>query len=339
MSFTAAFIGFSAITAATGLGSGIKAGVDINKAKNINRSATEKVEEAAEKLEFQRKACGKVLDRLGEEKLFILNSSIAQFLDAFQQIKNVNLTETETLLEIKEIKIDQKTFDDLGEMREFATAVAGGVLAGGVGGAMTAFGAYGAASTFATASTGTAISTLSGAAASNATLAFFGGGSVAAGGLGVGGGTVILGGLVAGPALLVMGAFALNRADKKLEEAYTNQAEAREITAQLDAASFQCEAIRRRTYVVYNLLARLDAYFLPLVYKLQEVVVKEGTDYSLYSDEAKRIVAAAAGSAGTIKAVLDTALLTEEGTLTEESKALAETTLKPKKVKIKLKKK
>ena len=73
------------------------------------------------------------------------------------------------------------------------------------GGSLAAFGAYSAATTFATASTGTAIASLSGAAASNATLAFFGGGSLAAGGLGMAGGAAVLGGLVAGPALLVMG--------------------------------------------------------------------------------------------------------------------------------------
>ena len=46
-----------------------------------------------------------------------------------------------------------------------------------------------------TASTGTAISTLSGAAATKATLAWLGGGALAAGGLGVAGGTVVLGGV------------------------------------------------------------------------------------------------------------------------------------------------
>ena len=52
-----------------------------------------------------------------------------------------------------------------------------------------------------TASTGTAISTLSGAAATKATLAWLGGGTLAAGGLGVAGGAVVLGVLCAGGAL------------------------------------------------------------------------------------------------------------------------------------------
>lgn len=52
-----------------------------------------------------------------------------------------------------------------------------------------------------TASSGTAISTLSGASATSATIAWFGGGALAAGGLGVAGGAVVLG------AICVCGAY------------------------------------------------------------------------------------------------------------------------------------
>ena len=65
----------------------------------------------------------------------------------------------------------------------------------GVGaGAALSTGAMSLVATFGTASTGTAISSLSGAAATNATLAWFGGGSIAAGGGGVAMGTVVLSG-------------------------------------------------------------------------------------------------------------------------------------------------
>jgi hypothetical protein len=66
-------------------------------------------------------------------------------------------------------------------------------------GTAAGIGAWGLASTFGTASTGTAIYGLSGAAASHATLAWFGGGALAAGGSGMAGGIVVLGGLVALP--------------------------------------------------------------------------------------------------------------------------------------------
>lgn len=57
-----------------------------------------------------------------------------------------------------------------------------------------------AVASFGTASTGTAISTLSGAAATKATLAWLGGGALAAGGLGVAGGVVVLGAIGVGGA-------------------------------------------------------------------------------------------------------------------------------------------
>src|SRR5262249_3366345 len=78
-----------------------------------------------------------------------------------------------------------------------------GVARSAAAGVMTAAGAYGLVGLLGTASTGTAISTLSGVAASNATLAWLGGGALAAGGGGVALGTLVLGGLVAGPAILV----------------------------------------------------------------------------------------------------------------------------------------
>ena len=66
-----------------------------------------------------------------------------------------------------------------------ALDVLGGVATSAVSGALTAAGIYGLVSTLATASTGTAIATLSGIAAQNATLAWLGGGALAAGGGGV----------------------------------------------------------------------------------------------------------------------------------------------------------
>ena len=69
----------------------------------------------------------------------------------------------------------------------------------------------------------------------------------------------------------------------------------------------------------YNLLATLDAMFLPQVWKMQDIVRDEGTDYRAYKPESKRAIAAVAATACSIKAVLDTAILTEEGKLTEAS--------------------
>lgn len=318
------FIGIAAATGAAGIGGVTKAGVDGSKAKELNKDANELMKESAQILEKQRIACGKSLEKLGAEKIFILNNSIAEFLESFKKVKNVELTDSYGLDETKKLHIDEKTFTELGEMSMFASSMIGGAAAGTASGAITAFGAYGAASAFATASTGTAISTLSGVAASNATLAFFGGGSIAAGGLGVAGGMAVLGGLVAGPALLIMGGVLGIKAGKDLEKAKENKIKAEEASAQFNAAAYQCETIRRRTYMFYNLLARLDSYFMPLIYKMEDIIASEGTNYKEYTTDSKKVIASAASMAGSIKAVLDTPLLTDEGELTEESEKMIE---------------
>lgn len=313
------FIGFAAATGGLGIGKTIKAGVDASTANKINKSAQELVDESTKNLDKQRFACGNSLQKLGEEKLFVLNSSITEFLDTFTKIKNVDFRESEGLEELKNFHIDEKYFAEMRTMVNFAGSIAGGAVAGTASGALVALGAYGAAQTLAVASTGTAIASLSGAVATNATLAFFGGGSLAAGGLGMAGGTMVLGGLVAGPAFMVMGFVAGAAAKKNLEKAYTNRDEAIQIYEQLGAAALQCQAIRRRTYMYYNLLARLDTYFLPLIYKMEDILENEGNDYRAYSKDSKKVIASCASVAVTIKSLLDTPILTEEGYLTEES--------------------
>jgi hypothetical protein len=316
------FIGAAVATGAVGGTKTIKAVSDNSKAGQINQIANQSIENARDELDRQRREVGAALESLGKEKLTILNRNVTDFVTTFEKIKNVDFQSSIGLEELKNLHIDQNTFQELKELGNFALGVAGGAAAGAVGGALTAMGAYSAAMTFASASTGTAISALSGAAATNATLAFFGGGSLASGGLGMAGGMYVLGGLVAGPALMVMGMITEAKSKEKLENALSNKAQADEVVESLNAASVQCSAIRRRTYMFYNLLANLDALFLPQVWKMQDIVENEGTDYRAYTLESKKAIAAAASTACTIKAVLDTPILTAEGAVTDESEAV-----------------
>lgn len=318
------FIGVAAATGITGAGKTVKAVVDNTNANKINTQANEGVDKAKNNLELQRTAVANALEQLGSEKLHILTGSVTSFVNAFERIKNIEFTSSVGLDELNKLHIDKKDFEELKELGNFAMQIAGGATAGIAGGALTAIGAYGAAQTFACASTGTAIASLSGAAATNATLAFFGGGSLAAGGLGMAGGMMVLGGLVAGPALLVMGLITGAKSQEKLDAALANKAHADEIMEALDIASAHCSAIRRRTYMFYNLLAHLDTYFLPLVWQMEDIIEREGTDYRAYSAESKKVIMAAASNAGSIKAVLDIPILTDDGALTKESEQITE---------------
>ena len=319
------FIGIAAATGAVGAGKTVKAVNDNSNADKITKISNKEIDDAKKQLNVYRGQVEKSLENLGSEKVFILSQHVMEFFETFDKIKNMELSDSEGLEELKKLHIDKASFKELKDMGNIAVGLAGGAAAGVAAGALAALGAYGAAGALATASTGTAIATLSGAAATNATLAFFGGGSLAAGGLGMAGGTAVLGGLVAGPALMVMGFVVGAQADKKVQYALANKAEADKIVESLELASDKCRAIRRRTNMYYNLLAHLDSYFLPLIWEMEDVTKNEGFDYSVYKPESKKIIASALSSAGSIKVVLDTPILSKDGELTDKSAEIEET--------------
>jgi len=120
------------------------------------------------------------------------------------------------------------------------------------------------------AGTGTAIGALSGAAASDAALAWLGGGSLEIGGGGVALGGVVLGGVVLGVALLVVGLNVERQGEEALTQAHAVRAQANEriaacetligllgaVHTRIDELSDVCAALGAR---LRQTLARLDA--------------------------------------------------------------------------------
>lgn len=318
------FIGLGAGAAALGIGKSAKAVKDQKDAHDTNEYARDIVEGAKTDLEKARKASCDALTYLGEQKISILENGISPFIELFEQIHNVEITDSVGLNELSHFRVDKQSLGQLKEMQIMASSVAGGMASGAALGAVTAFGAYGAAMTFGAASTGTAIATLSGAAATNATLAFLGGGSLAAGGLGIAGGTAVLGGLVAGPALAVMGFVVGAKASANKEKAYSNLAEAKQFREESLTAQVACSGIRRRAEMFSRVLLKLSAAFDPLVYSLEKIIATTGTDYFAYSEEQQKTVAASMAMAGAIKSILDTPILTDDGSLTPQSLKAAE---------------
>ena len=309
----------AAVAGAIGIGKTVKAGIDIKKAKDVNNDANSLIKNASWKLRTYRLSSNDAIEKLGLRKIQVLDESINRFVKAFEQLRNVELSSSVNLQELDKFRVDKQSFTELKKMGEFATSFIGGVAGGSLGGALAAFGAWGAAGKFAEASTGALIANLSGAAATNATLAFFGGGSLAAGGLGVAGGTMVLGGVIAGPALAIMGFIVGAKASAEKERAYSNLAEVKKTVAEMDVATDMCIAIRKRCYLFMELLDRLSAMLNPLIDQMEAAIADHETDFSQFSQEQKNVVACAASLAGTVKAVIDTPILTEKGELTKES--------------------
>lgn len=320
------FIGIGAAAGAFGVGKSVKAGIDQKEANRTNERADDIIKDASKKIEVCRKNCGSAIDNLGKQKIKILDESIKPFITEFEKLNHVELSESKGLNELQKMVLDQKNFTELKELQSMATSMVGGLASGAMAGAITAFGAYGAAGALATASTGTAIASLSGAAATNATLAFFGGGSLAAGGLGMAGGTAVLGGLVAGPALAVLGMVVGAKASANLDRAYSNLSKAKEFREEMDAASSLCIGIRKRSAMFNRFLVTLNSIFEPLIYEMSEIISNKGTDYRAFSSAEKKVVAEAMAMAGAIKAILDTPILDDEGNLTQESDKIVEMT-------------
>lgn len=317
------FIGIGAGAAALGIGKSIKAGFDQKDANQTNERAQEIVKKATDEVNTSRKNSGDAITSLGQTKISILENSVKPFMVSFEKLHSVELSDSIGIDELQKFHIDKQAFDELKEMQEMASSIVGGVAGGAAIGAITAFGAYGGAMAFGAASTGTAIASLSGIAATNATLAFLGGGSLAIGGLGIAGGTAVLGGLVAGPALAVMGFIVGAKASANKDKAYSNLAQAKEFREEMETVKSACKGIRMRANMFERLILQLNALFAPLIYSLEQIISTSGTDYSLFTPEQKSTVAACLSLAGAIKAVLDTPILSEDGNLTPESEKIA----------------
>lgn len=125
---------------------------------------------------------------------------------------------------------------------------------GGLVGGTTAIGAWGLVSLIGSASTGTAISSLSGVAATNATLAWFGGGSLAAGGAGMAGGFWVLGGIVAAPIIF----FSTKSSYKKVGEVKDKKdeliKESRKLIILKAKALIQLEEVIKQEVTINNLI-------------------------------------------------------------------------------------
>ena len=312
----------SAAAAIYGLFKGGKAISDNNEADDVNSRARSLQENLTSYLKQARDKSNRALRRLGDKKLHVYEAPVRMFVTLFDMIKNIQLAESEGMDELGKFKIDKQNFGQLKEISALAESFAKGTLSGTIAGGAVAFGAYGAAGALATASTGTAIAGLSGAAATNATLAFFGGGSLAAGGLGVAGGMAVLGGVVAGPAMAIMGAVMGAKASENLDNAYSNLAKVKEAEAEVNAMVSACNGISRRADAFMRVLTRLELLSLPQIDTLANIIKTEGTDYSKYSVDAKKGIAALLSTIQAIKAILDTPLLTEKGALTPESEVV-----------------
>ena len=263
--------GLAAIAGAVGIGSGIYGVSKTMEANDTLNAAKKKHEKAVILFKEKNSEITALMDSIGKQEIEILKS-FSEFSDIIEKIqgrpvfKDIN----NSVLIVQ--NIDMQTLKDIAIGAESAVGLLSSVAAGVAGG----FAAAGATTTIATAigtaSTGTAISSLSGVALSDAVLACLGGGSLAVGGGGVALGSAVLGGLslgigllIAGPIFGLIGSNQCDSAKEAYEQAEKTEKEVNKILAYYTelttvASSFQSalsyveelykKEIKRLDYVV-----------------------------------------------------------------------------------------
>lgn len=318
-----------AATAAAGKGikDGVEAKKNMNEAEEVNEAASAVAKEAENFIAMAKDKSKGAIESLGREKIKILTTSINDFIVNFEKIKNINLKESEGIDELKNFDSSSENFKKLKEASFEAKEIAVNGLAAIGSGALLAYGTYsvvmsGLGGVIVTATTGTAIGTLSGAAAVNATLAWLGGGALSAGGFGMAGGMAVLGGLVVGPALAVGGAIFASKSRTALNDSYGNYDKAIAFKAQAKNIGLALKAVFIRANQITELLKNLDKHLVKYVDLMVKTLEEKGCDWNSYSTLEKQDIYKCVQVAQTIKAILDTSLLKENGELDDATEAL-----------------
>ena len=321
--------GAAAIAGVAGIGNAIGGMAKMKEANDTMKSADKRHKENIARFERMNKTTTEAMDRLGKAELEILDS-FKKFSNIFERIQNRPEFKTYTR---ENVRIPAYTGEELKQV-----SVGAGVLLGGLGGAAvgTAGGFAAAGATTAavmalgTASTGTAIASLSGVAATNATLAALGGGAIAAGGGGMALGTTILGATTLGVGLLVGGIIfnvTGNHLSDKADEAFAQMKKAEK---EINKICTYLEKLSTTEIRFERSLLTVNRIYERHLWRLEDLVVINGkTDWNEFTDAEKKMTENTVLLVGLlydmckVKLVLQTANQSEPNTVNERGVAWA----------------
>lgn len=240
--------------------------------------------------------------------LYIERSNAANELGYIEELVNsIANKPKEFEAEFEEINVKRKAFNDVCSFAErevtAARTAAGGAGAGLAAGAsvvtMGPTAAMWVATTFGTASTGTAISTLSGAAATNAALAWLGGGTLAAGGGGMSAGSAFLamagpiGWSIAGATLLTSIVLFANKRSKINKDK----------NAEIEAVKENTQKVKKIEAQIAEILRSTSKARAGLFADYQKCFAMAGSNYAEFSDDQKQQLGALVNNARTLSAL------------------------------------
>lgn len=299
---------------ASGVAAGAKGLNDMQKARKSMKRSEAKHADAVRHFEKKRSATQKRLETYGAQQLRVQVETLGSFV--------VWLEENERNVK----KIDRSIIDGvevtIARLPAMKSQVvkAEKLLAGGLTAVATGTAARTAAmagvQAWASAGTGTAISSLSGAAAQNAALAYLGGGTVASGGGGMAAGATVLSGVAIAPGLLIAGVTVGIQGHKAKTRAAKMRATVNTSIAHLESSEAALAGIVTRADELSAVLERLDERARTSLGRLRGVAFDPSDHAELFFAAAKLI--------GSVSEVLNAPVLDADGELTDESILIVE---------------
>lgn len=295
--------------------------------QKFQEDAEQKFNAANEELEKQKNKTSGSLESLGKAKVDAWSRDMTEFFNAFNAFNyievskiptsekerfNPHMDETQMLINIK---------DASSTAREIVKA---GAISLGAG-ALVGIASYGGAMMFGHASTGTAIATLKGIAKKNATLAWFGGGSLSSGGLGIAGGKLVIAGLSIIPMLAVGGTIAFFMGKAKLAEAKAKHAETIETVEKMKIVTCELASIESVSKRYTDFIDKLHRKFEPFLKAVKmmynsHLLSDDGTiDFDTLTEVEQRTLHVSWLFAQLYYQILAVTLLTESGEVSTEA--------------------
>lgn len=323
----------SLILGAVALGGALIGAKAKAEAERINKKAQDIVDEAQNSynreqaaLESAKAKTEKALIALGNTKKAVLETTVKQFLYAYEQVQEVRLRESVGLNEVKNFILDKQDALQLREISDlYATTFASGAT-GAATGTILALAANGTlplvAGMLSTAGNALLIGEIGAAA------------GMVGSALSLGATFTPLSAIVA-PVVLFTGISSAIKADENLEKAHAMQAEAEAAVEKMKNAIVVCEAIEKRAQMFESLLTELNGMFAYCTALMNGVIKKKKgifgnkrIDPNDFTEAERKLLAMTGALAGAVKSVIDTPMLTDEGTIAEEADILYEDTTK-----------
>ena len=296
-----------------------------------NKDVADKLKaEVESELKTKRDQLNGYLELFGHYRLEALHYSVGKFLNVLERLKRLYKENEYEFLKAVDVKEN-----DIAEFKQIDMQATDALKTLAIGGGFAAIGLVGTpmlvtagVTAFAAASTGTAISSLSGAAATNAVLAWLGGGSLAAGGGGMAAGAALLTGIAAtsaaSVAMVAVGSLASAFYAKKNTESEQYLAVVSKWAAESRRSMVAIDAIKKRVSEMLELTHNIEMRSAVLLARLEALI----DTFDKTNDEHVLVFQQTALLIKSMSELAKTPILDEEGNINEAANIISKVTEK-----------